>query len=155
MKRLLSLASVAAALAAASPAGAAAPVVPAPAQQQIARRAPAVAFVPARLATGWRYRNWKVQGGVLRIWFASKTEPRKVVVFSAARFHGSCPAGMEKSFQMAGVKVWYSHTATQQQSWRCVHGVKVVASTTMPPTRFSGFGLGRIAASGHRISAKS
>jgi opacity protein-like surface antigen len=149
MKRLLALASVAAALAPAS--ASAAPVVPVFTQHQILRRAPAVAYVPARGAIGWRYRNWRVQAGVLRIWFASRTEPRKVIVFSAAPFHGSCRAGMEKSFQMAGIKVWYSHTGTQQQSWRCVNGVKLVASTTMPPTRFADVGLGRIAASGHRI----
>jgi hypothetical protein len=147
MTRLLVLAPVAAALAL----SAAAPVVPPFTQRQIARRAPAVAYVPARLALGWGYRNWKAKGGVLRIWFASRTEPGKVIVFSAARFRGSCRAGMEKSFQLAGVKVWYSHSASRQQAWRCVNGVKLVAGTTMPPTRFADVGLGRIAASGHRI----
>jgi hypothetical protein len=130
-------------------AAAATPVVPTFTQRAIATRAPSVAYVPARLAIGWRYRSWKLEGGVLRIWFADKGG--HAIAFVAARFGGSCRAGMEKSFQLDGVKVWWSHTATDQQAWRCVNGVKLVAATSLGPDHFADSGLGRIAASGHRI----
>ncbi len=151
MRKLVAFAPLAAALALVSAASASAPVVPVFTQHRIASRAPAVAFVPARLATGWRYRNWQVRAGVLRIWFASHTEPRKTIVFVATPFHGSCRAGMARSFQMAGVKVWWGRTPNEQEAWRCVHGLKLVAATAMPPTRFAPAGLARVAASGHRI----
>ena len=151
MRRILVAAPLAAALVLASAAAASTPVVPVFTQRQIAKRAPALAYVPARLAIGFRYRNWKLGGGVLRIWFASRTEPRKTIVFAAAPFHGSCRAGMERSFQMAGVKTWYSHTSSRQEAWRCANGMKLTASTTMQPRRFADVGLARIAASGHRV----
>jgi hypothetical protein len=58
---------------------------------------------------------------------------------------------MEKSFQLDGVKVWWAQAAGGQQAWRCVNGVKLVAATSLRPDRFADVGLGRIAASGHRI----
>jgi hypothetical protein len=58
---------------------------------------------------------------------------------------------MEKSFQMAGIKVYWSHTANEQQAWRCVNGMKLVAATSLAPDRFADVGLGRVAASAHRI----
>ena len=58
---------------------------------------------------------------------------------------------MAKSFQLAGNKVYWGHTSTEQQAWRCVNGMKLVASTSLPPDRFADVGLGRIVASGHRI----
>ena len=70
---------------------------------------------------------------------------------------GSCTAGKEKTFQLAGVKVYWGHTATEQQAWRCVvdpsgHQVKLVAATSLPPTKFADVGLGTIVASAHRIT---
>ncbi|HET7568543.1 MAG TPA: hypothetical protein VFJ91_11155 [Gaiellaceae bacterium] len=128
-------------------------LVPVPVQHAIQARAAAahVAYVPARGAPPYRYRDWKLEAGVLRIRFANRNEPRKLVVFEARRFHGVCRTGMQKSFQMAGVKVWYSDTATRQQAWRCVHGTKLIAWTTMGARTFADVGLARIAASGHRI----
>jgi hypothetical protein len=123
-------------------------LVPAPVQDQIAAKAPLVAFAPSRLAPGWRYVRW-TQQGPLRIWFENRAGQE--IVFVAARFSGNCRAGMEKSFQMAGVKVYWGHTSGEQEAWRCVNGMKLVAATSLPPDRFADVGLGRLVASGHRL----
>jgi hypothetical protein len=130
-------------------AAAATPVVPTFTQGRIAKTVPSLAYVPARLAIGWRYRRWTHQGGVLRIWFANKAG--REITFVAAPLAGNCRTGMEKSFQQAGVKTYWSHTANEQQAWRCVDGVRLVAATSLRPDQFADVGLGRIAASGHRI----
>jgi hypothetical protein len=132
-----------------SAAAAATPVVPTFTQHQIANTVPTVAYVPARLAIGWHYRRWTHAGGVLRIFFADKAG--REITFVAVRFSGNCAAAKEKTFQLAGVKVWWSHTSNEQQAWRCVNGVKLVAATALGPDRFADVGLGRIVASGHRI----
>jgi hypothetical protein len=123
-------------------------LVPAPVQQQIAQKAPLVAYAPARLAVGWHYERWTHQGP-LRIFFANKAGQK--VVFVASPFKGNCRAGRTKSFQLAGNKVYWSQTATGQQAWRCVNGMKLAATTSLPPNRFADVGLGRMAASGRRI----
>jgi hypothetical protein len=152
MRKLLVLALLAAAvLVPARAAAAAKPLVPAFVQQLVAKRAPALAYVPARGAIPYRYRNFKVQRGVLRIWFANRNEPSKTILFSARAFRGTCRAGASKSFQMAGVKTWYGSDGATQRAWRCLHGRKLTASTTMGPRRFADAGLARIAASGHRV----
>lgn len=134
-----------------SAATAAAPLVPAAAQRQIATRVRRLAYVPARGAIGWRYRSWAVRSGALRIVFASRSEPRKTFVFEARVFHGVCRVGMQRSFQMAGVEVWARRTAARGQAWRCVHGTKLVAWSALPERRFALVGLARVAASGHAI----
>jgi hypothetical protein len=123
-------------------------VVPVPVQHQIAQKAPLVAYVPARGAIGWHYERWTHQGA-LRIVFANKAG--REIVFAAAPFKGDCRAGKTKSFQLAGNKAYWSETASGQQAWRCVNGVKLTASTSLPPNRFADVGLGIIVASGHRI----
>jgi hypothetical protein len=150
MKTPLVIASLAALVLAAS-AAAVKPLVPVAAQRAIAKRTPRLAYVPARGTPPYRYRNWKLQHGVLRIWFANRNEPKKVVVFSVRAFGGDCRAGEQRGMQMAGVKVWYSQVGTLQEAWRCTHGLKIVTSTTLPPIRYSRFGLARIVASGHKI----
>ena len=64
---------------------------------------------------------------------------------------------MEKSFQLDGNKVYWSHTGAEQMAWRCVkpsgRQVRLVASSPQPPTKFADVGLGRVVASGKRISA--
>jgi hypothetical protein len=146
-RRLALLIAVAAA--AGTPAAAAAtPAVSVFTQHQIAKTVPALAYVPARLAIGWRYERWTHQGA-LRIFFRNKAG--REIVFVAAPFTGSCRAGMEKSFQLDGVKVWWGHTSNEQQAWRCVNGMKLVAATSLTPHEFADVGLGLIAASGHRI----
>ena len=123
-------------------------LVPVPVQHQIAQKAPLLAYAPARLAPGWTYRSW-THTGALRIFFRNKAG--KEITFIAAPYRGDCRKGMEKSFQMAGVKVYWSHTVNEQQAWRCVNGMRLVAATSLPPDRFADVGLGRMAASGHRI----
>src|SRR5438094_795380 len=123
-------------------------LVPLPIQHEIARKAPLLAYAPARLAPGWRYERW-THRGPLRIYFANRAG--REVVFVAAPFTGDCRRGMAKSFQLAGVKVYWSETAAGQQAWRCVNGMKLTAETSLPPERFADVGLGRMAASGHRI----
>ena len=125
------------------------PLVPAFTQQQIVKRAPAVAYVPARIATGYRYHHWTFSGGALRIWFRNKAQHD--IVFVAAKQHGPCTAGREKTFQMGGNKVYWGQTSNEQQAWRCVDGVRLVAATAQPPTQFADVGLGQVATSGHRI----
>jgi hypothetical protein len=148
MTRRLCLLIAVAVAAGASAAAAATPVVPVFTQHQIAKTVPALAYVPGRLAIGWHYRRWTHQGA-LRIFFADKAG--REITFVAAPFSGNCAATKEKTFQLAGVKAWWSHTASEQQAWRCVNGVKLVAATAMAPNRFADVGLGRIVASGHRI----
>ncbi|HEY8704912.1 MAG TPA: hypothetical protein VIL98_09175 [Gaiellaceae bacterium] len=146
-RRLCSLIAVAAA-GGFSAAAAATPVVPVVTQHRIAKTVPTLAYVPARLAIGWQYERW-THGGALRIFF--RNTAGREIVFVAARFTGDCRAGMEKSFQLDGVKVWWAQTASEQEAWRCVNGMKLVAATSLGPDRFADSGLGRIAASGHRI----
>ncbi len=122
--------------------------VPVAVQHQIAQKAPLVAYAPARLAVGWHYERWTHQGS-LRIVFANKAG--REVAFVASPFKGNCRSGMTKSFQLAGNKVYWSQTATEQQAWRCVNGMKLAATTSLPPNRFADVGLGRMAASAHRI----
>ena len=123
-------------------------LVPVPVQHEIAQKAPLVAYAPARLAVGWHYARWTHEGA-LRIFFRNKAG--REIVFVAAPYKGSCRAGMEKSFQMAGVKVYWGHTANEQEAWRCVNGMRLVAATSLSPDRFADVGLARMAASGHRI----
>jgi hypothetical protein len=146
-RRLCFLIAVAVA-AGATAAAAATPVVPVFTQHRIAATVPALAYVPARLAIGWRYERW-THAGPLRIFFVNKAG--RDIVFVASKFGGSCRAGMEKSFQLDGVKVWWSHTSDEQQAWRCVNGMRLVAASSLTPHQFADVGLGRIAASGHRI----
>ena len=125
-------------------------LVPLPVQHQIAQQAPLVAYVPARLGIGWHYERWTHQGA-LRLYFSNKAG--REIVFVASPFKGNCRAGMTKSFQLGGNKVYWSQTATEQQAWRCVNGMKLAATTSLPPNRFADVGLGIMAASGHRIRA--
>jgi hypothetical protein len=140
---------IAVAAAVGSPAAAGAtPVVPVFTQHRIAQTVPSLAYVPARLAIGWQYERW-THHGALRIFFANRAG--REIVFIAAPFSGDCHAGMEKSFQLAGVKVWWAQTAVDQRAWRCVNGMKLTAESSLTPHQFADVGLGRIAASGHRI----
>jgi len=149
MQRLFRVCLFVVALAVASSATAADSLIPTFTQHQIAKRAPALAYVPARVATGYRYHHWTYSGGVLRIWLRNKAQHD--IVFVAAKQQGPCTAGREKTFQMGGNKVYWSQSANEQQAWRCVGGVRLIASTVQPPTTFADVGLGQVAASGHKI----
>ena len=123
-------------------------LVPLPVQQQIVQQAPLVAYVPARLAPGWKYVHWTATEETLVISF---TKAGKQIDFFVRRFRGDCTAGRGKTFQLAGVKVYWNHTATSQQAWRCVNGMKLTATTSLSPGRFADVGLARLVASGHRL----
>jgi hypothetical protein len=124
-------------------------LVPFPVQHEIAQKAPLVAYVPSRLAPGWHYVRWTHTGGALRIWFRNHSNWE--ITFTAAPFRGNCPAGRMKTFFQAGVKTYWSQSADEQDAWRCVNGMKLVAATSLPSDRFADVGLGRLVASGHRV----
>jgi hypothetical protein len=132
----------------------AAPPVPLHAQRAIKARTQVDAYVPARVPMGFRYYRWSLKSPALRIVFRNKAGWE--IVFSASSAAGCSAAGKEKSFQLDGNKVYWSHTASGQEAWRCVTGVnrlrvRLAASTTIPPTKFSDAGLGQVAAAGHYI----
>jgi hypothetical protein len=52
---------------------------------------------------------------------------------------------------MAGVKVYWNGSPAEQVAWRCVDHVQLSVMTSLAPNRFADVGLGRMAASGHRI----
>ena len=104
--------------------------------------------MPARLAIGWHYERWTHQGA-LRIFFANKAG--REIVFVAAPFKGQLPRRHGEELPARRRQGLVGHTANEQQAWRCVNGMKLVAATSLPPNRFADVGLGRIAASGHRI----
>ena len=130
------------------------PVVPLPVQAHIKHRAPLLAYVPTRAAIGFRYTHWLRTKQTVQIMFVNKAGWE--IDFIATRQHGSCRAGMEKSYQLDGNMVYWSHTGAEQQAWRCVTGalgrqVRLVASSPQSPTTFAAVGLGRVVASGKRI----
>ena len=157
MVRRLVVASVVAALL--GPAAAAALVpVPLVVQQAIKKRTNALGYVPARLPFGFRYARWSYAASpqpVTRIWFRRRLKPPSwQITFVASKQSGPCPRG-EKSYQVDGNKVWWSHTRSEQQAWRCVAGpqgsVRLTAATPIAPTAFAAVGLAQVAAAGHRI----
>ena len=132
--------------------------VPPSVQQAIVTVTPQLAYVPARVPTGYRYLKWRwvQEAGALRIWFRSRAG--KEIVFASAWQYGNCRSGREKTFQLAGEKVYWGHTAREQEAWRCVGlaagggvVIQLTASTLQPPTQFADVGLGRVAASAHHI----
>ena len=149
MRTLVALSVFAIAASAAS--AAAAPVVPVRSQQAIARKIPRYAYVPARVPLGFRYYRWATTQSpqALRIWFRDKA--KREITFVASKQNGACASGKEKSFQLDGNKVYWSHSANEQQAWRCIGAVRLTVATPLPPTKFSDSGLGIVAASGHRI----
>ena len=131
------------------------PVVPRVVQAQIKLKAPGLAYVPTRMAIGFRYTSWLKTPSTVETTFDNKAGWE--IRFVATRLYGLCRTGMEKSFQLDGNKVYWSHTGAEQQAWRCVKRpdgkwLRLVASSPQPPTKFADVGLGIVAASGKRIS---
>jgi hypothetical protein len=158
--RKVAMICLCAAAAPASVSAASPPVVPLHSQQMIKQRTNLYAFVPTRVGAGFRYYRWAFQPGAqpaLRIWFRHESNPSWVIVFVASPQRGPCEAGKEKSFQLDGNKVYWSHTADEQQAWRCVPSpvtlkpIRLTAATPLPPTRWADSGLGRIVASGRWV----
>ena len=124
-------------------------LVPVPIQHEIAQKAPVVAYVPSRLAPGWRYADYSSTGKTLAIVFRNPAGSE--IDFLVSRFTGDCAFGERKFFQMAGVKTYWTRTGGQQLAWRCVDGLKLTAVTSLASNRFADVGLARLVASGHRI----
>jgi len=143
-------------LAVASIAAASTPPVPLHSQRAIRERTALYAYVAARVPIGFRYYRWSFtpKPPALRVVFRNKAGWE--VVFSASPGAACSGAGKEKSFQLDGNRVYWSHTATEQQAWRCVVGlnhklIRLTATTTLPPTKFADSGLGQVAAAGHYV----
>ena len=110
-------------------------------------------FMPTRMLSGFRYASWSYRNGVLHMRF--RNPAGRVAVWTVAPMRGTCRAGMQKSFQLAGNKVWWAEGAGVQRAWRCVFGqdgqaLRISASSTTPPTKLADVGLGRVVASGKR-----
>lgn len=136
-------------------ASAATPVVPLHSQQALKKKLPALAYVPTRVGFGFRYYKWATTTRpALRIWFRDKAT--REITFIATFQSGPCAAGKEKTFQLDGNKVYWSHTANEQQAWRCVvrdgRTIRLTVATPIPPTKFADVGIGRIAASGRYVA---
>ena len=156
MARLPFLPVVAAAVALVSAAQAATPVVPVATQARIAKVRPSLAYAPTRMLIGFRFRSWRIGPAAVYERFTNKAGWE--ITFVAAPLRGACRAGMIKTFQLDGNKVYWSHTGAEQMAWRCVTSpsgrqLRLVASSPQPPTTFADVGLGRVVASGKRISA--
>jgi hypothetical protein len=160
MRRLIAFASLTTGLLAASASAAIGPVVPLRSQQAIKKRTNLYAFVPTRVGFGYRYYAWKFQPGTkpaLRIWFRNRLQRSREITFVVSPQAGACDQGKEKSFQLDGNKVYWSHRAEEQQAWRCVPSpingkqIRLTAATSMSPRTFADVGLGRIVASGRWV----
>jgi hypothetical protein len=157
MRRLLAGAALVAAFLV-PVAGAALVPVPLRVQHAIAQKTRGLAYVPARVPFGFRYLRWSYAGKpqpVTRIWFQRRGKPAAwQITFVASKQSGACPRG-EKSYQVDGSKVWWSHTANEQQAWRCVSGpnglVRLTAATPLASTAFASVALAQLAAAGRRI----
>jgi hypothetical protein len=139
----------------AAAASAAAPVVPVNSQHALKKKLPALAYVPTRVGFGFRYYKWATTTRpALRIWFRDKAA--REITFVATFHKGACATGKEKSFQLDGNKVYWSHTRNEQQAWRCLvrngRTVRLTVATPIPPTTFADVGIGRIAASGRYVA---
>jgi hypothetical protein len=139
----------------AAAASAAAPVVPVNSQHALKKKLPALAYVPTRVGFGFRYYKWATTTRpALRIWFRDKAS--REITFIATFQKGACATGKEKSFQLDGNKVYWSHTRNEQQAWRCLvrngRTVRLTVATPIPPTTFADVGIGRIAASGRYVA---
>jgi hypothetical protein len=131
------------------------PVVPRRVQVQIASLAPLLAYAPTREPIGFGFTGWLKTPATVEITLDNKAGWE--IRFVARRHTGSCRVGMEKSYQLDGNKVYWSHTGAEQQAWRCLtdgrgRQVRLVASSPQPPSLFAAVGLGRVVASGKRIA---
>jgi len=132
-------------------------LVPAFSQHGIKAKHNLLAYVPTKAPSGFRYYKWTYtrKPAAMRVWLRNKAGWE--ITFIASPLTGRCDAGHEKSFQLAGNKVWWSHTANEQQAWRCVSSpvngkpIRLTAATVLPPTKFADVGIGQVAASGRWI----
>ena len=110
-------------------------------------------YLPTRMLPGFMYTAWSYRDGVLRIAFVNKAG--WVVQWKVSPMTGACNAGKQASYQLGGNKVWWAQTPASQAAWRCVFGqdgkpLRLEASSTTPPAKLAGSGLGVVAASATR-----
>lgn len=142
---------------AATTAAATGPLVPRFSQHEIKAKNNLLAYVPTFAPTGFRYYKWTytAKPAAMRVWLRNRYGWQ--ITFVAAVSHGDCTAGHEKSFQLDGNKVWWAHTANEQQAWRCVKSpvngklIRLTAATALPPSKFANTAIGQVAASGRWI----
>jgi hypothetical protein len=136
------------------PGGALARPVPDSVVLAVDRKAGVRNFMPTRMLPGYRFVSWSYRGGVLRMRFLGPAG--RVVDWTVAPMIGTCRDRMEKSFQLAGNKVWWAEGGGNQRAWRCVFGadglpLRITASSATPSTRLADVGLGAVVASGKRM----
>ena len=124
-------------------------LVPVPVQHQIATEAPLVAYVPSRLAPGWRYSTMATDGSRLVLVFRGGTG--REIDYYVLRWRGACGAGALGSRSSSGATVYDARTVDEQSAWRCVGGYKLVATTLLPPNRLSYLVLVRLVASSRHL----
>ena len=151
---VIALALVAVAVAAGTAAAAARPVVPRAVQLRIAVRAPVLAYVPTRMALGFRYTGWLKTPATVRIRFANRAGWQ--IRFVAVRLRGSCRAGDGEELparRQQGLLGAHRSGAAGVALCQGPQGrlIRLVASSPQPSTKFADVGLGRVVASGKRI----
>ena len=110
-------------------------------------------YLPTRMLPGFTYASWSKKGSVLRVNFRNRAG--RTIAWTVAPMTGACDAGKQRSFQLAGNKVWWAQDATGQHAWRCVFGqdgkpLRLSATSATPPTQLADVGLGTVAASAKR-----
>jgi len=110
-------------------------------------------FLPTRTLPGFAYAGWSHRAGVLRVDFRNKAGLR--FEWRVLPMTGSCDAGRQQSFQLAGNKVWWAHNGAEQYAWRCVFDqagkpLRLEAASTAPATKLAPSGLGVVVAHAKR-----
>ena len=145
--RKLALLAVAT-LALAAPAAAASPLVPPFIQSLVKEKAGAQAYVPTRAPFRYTYLSyrWNARDRILVVRLVDRRYPNRAahtVFFSVHRFSGDCATGNQKSYQLDGNKVY----SDANVAWRCLPGVKLLASGPNLPT----VALGQVVASAKKV----
>lgn len=110
-------------------------------------------YLPTRMLAGFAYYRWSFKAGVTRVEFRNRAG--QIVQWRIEPMRRACDTGKQKSFQLAGNKVWWARAATEQDAWRCVFDqsgkeIRLVAASTTPPAKLADTGLGLVAASAKR-----
>jgi hypothetical protein len=134
--------------------------VPLSVETKIAKQAGLESYTPSRMLTNWHYDRWHYVPGELRVWFSNRSHWQ--ITFDATPLRTSnCATGAQKTFQLDGVKVYWSQvvdTTVQyvQQAWRCVRHpsgrwIRLSATSTRPPNRLADTGVSQVVAFGRLI----
>ncbi len=133
------------------------PVVPVFAQARIVKLAPKVPYVPTRVPLGWGFKGYAVDGGAVSVTFARKATGKQIITFRAAAIKPSakCLRDAADHMQtMGGNRVWVGAAGVTTRVWRCVStptgGAVILTAET--EENVTEYGLGRLVASGKRIS---